>query len=375
MDALESPSYDDDGFSAFIPFANEKDNFFTEDVRLKIQVSILNGSTSHGSHMVYQHDAPVDTGSTGLAISAAELGYTSEEQLQEYEKGKEYFSSSRVYYEGYWIPTKVTFPDGNVTAEVEILAVTFKAICLNFNETTGNCDSFSSPSNGSHFPLEICYMGIGFGRLGMQQPGGKADRNPLLNIVEAMSGVHVSKASIRQGYVITETGAWVGLAKSNTKDFLFTKLSPNPQTKNFNQPREWNGTNVFIDYHDSLNLQGTALFDTGVTQSYLSAPVFQDNHRLPPGDQYTIKIGNLSGNAIETLHVTVDDFADPTTPTYVRAISREKVFINTGRFFHRSFELLFDAEQGWLGLRRRKPRNPQHSSNTGELTRGEEVNA
>jgi hypothetical protein len=101
MDALESPSYDDDGFSAFIPFANEKDNFFTEDVRLKIQVSILNGSTSHGSHMVYQHDAPVDTGSTGLAISAAELGYTSEEQLQEYEKGKEYFSSSRVYYEGY----------------------------------------------------------------------------------------------------------------------------------------------------------------------------------------------------------------------------------------------------------------------------------
>jgi hypothetical protein len=85
---------------AFIPFANEEDNFFTKDVRLKIQVPKLN-NTNHGSHTVYQRNAPVDTGSTGLAISAAELGYTSEGQLREYEKGKEYFSSSRVYYEGY----------------------------------------------------------------------------------------------------------------------------------------------------------------------------------------------------------------------------------------------------------------------------------
>ena len=356
MDALESPSYDDDRFSAFIPFANEEDNFFTRDVRLKIQIPMLN-DTNHGSHTVYQHNAPVDTGSTGLAISAGELGYTSEEQLQEYEKGKEYFSSSRVYYEGYWIPTEVTFPDGNVTAEVKILAVTFRGICLHFNESTGNCDSFSSGNSGSHFPLEICYMGIGFGRLGVQQPGGKADRNPLLNVVKAMSGMPVSRESIRQGYVITQTGVWVGLAKSNTEDFRFTKLSPHARSEPSAESREWNGTNVFLDYHESLNMQGTVLFDTGVTQSYLSAPVFEKSSCLPPGDQYTIKIGNRDDTPIETLHITVDDANNPVTPTYVRAIPRERVFVNTGRFFYRSFELLFDAEQGWLGLRRREPRN------------------
>src|ERR1700761_7454858 len=138
MEASRSPSYNDDDFSAFIPFANEKNTCFTKEVRLNIQVPKYHGF--RGSKPMYTHNPPMDTGSTGLAISAIDLGYTDEGQLQEYEKGTEYLSSSRVYYEGYWVPTKVTFVDGNVSAEVKILAVTLSGICSKFNNTTGTCD-------------------------------------------------------------------------------------------------------------------------------------------------------------------------------------------------------------------------------------------
>lgn len=356
MEVGQPPSYNNDSFTAFIPFVNEKDNDFTKAVRCNIQVPKYHGYQR--LKPVYEHNPQMDTGSTGLAISARDLGYTIEEQLEEYEKGKEYLSSSRVYYEGYWVPTTVTFPDGNVSAEVKILAVTFKGRCVDFNETTGNCDRISE---GLHFPPEICYLGVGFGRWSKQQPGGTADRNPLLNIVKTNDGMTISRSTIHQGYVITETGVWVGLAESNTRDFRFTKLSPNPETKHLAQPKEWNGTNVFINYHDA-NMEGTALFDTGISQSYFSAPVFQDCHHLPPEDQYTVKIGNQADNPIETLHMTVGDFTNPITPPYVKARPRKPAFINTGRFFYRSFDLLLDAGDGWLGLRKRELRNPSRTS-------------
>ncbi|RMZ87853.1 hypothetical protein DV736_g4912, partial [Chaetothyriales sp. CBS 134916] len=359
MEVGQSPSYSKDDFSVFIPFANENNNCFTKVARLNIQVPKYHGF--RGPKKVYEHEAPIDTGSTGLAISAIDLGYTNEGQLQEYEKGTEYFSSSRIYYEGYWVPTKVTFPDGNVSADVKILAVTFSGICSKFNNTTGICDQLSDETAEGRFgklPPEICYMGVGFGRLSTQQPGGTADKNTLLNIVETSDGMTVSSSNIRQGYVITDTGVWVGLTKSNTKEFRFTKLMPRPETQPASLLREWNGTSAFIDYHDNLNMQGTALFDTGITQSYLSGTAFQDTHRLATGDRYTIKIGNQADMPIETLDMTVDDFTTPITPSYVIASRRDFAFVNTGRFFFRSFDLLLDAKEGWLGLRKHEPCNP-----------------
>lgn len=353
MEVSPSPSYNEDDFSSFIPFANGNNNGFTREVRLNIQVPRYHGY--RGSKPFYEHEAQMDTGSTGLAISAIDLGYTDEAQLQEYEKGKEYLSSSRVYYEGYWVPTTVTFPDGNVSASVKILAVTLSGICSKFNNSTGVCEELSdqNPAGRSgRLPHGICYMGVGFGRLSTQQPGGTADRNPLLNIAVKNDGTTNSSGNIHQGYVITETGVWVGLTRSNSQDFRFTKLSPRPETQPTGLLREWNGTSAFIDYHDNLNMPGTALFDTGISQSYLSGIAFHDTHRLAAGDQYTIKIGNQADSPVETLDITVDDFANPITPSYVRASRRESAFVNTGRFFYRSFDVLLDAEEGWLGLRR-----------------------
>lgn len=359
MEFGQSPSYKEDDFSSFIPFANEKNNWFTKEVRLNIQIPRYHGY--RGSKPFYEHEAQLDTGSTGLAISAIDLGYTDEVQLQEYEKGTEYLSSSRVYYEGYWVPTKVTFPDGNVSAEVKILAVTFSGICSKFNKSTGICDEFSdqNPAGRSgRLPPTICYMGVGFGRLSTQQPGGTADKNPLLNIAGNGDGTTNSSRNIHQGYVITETGVWVGLTTSNTQEFKFTKLKPRPETQPTRQLREWNGTSAFIDYHDDLNMQGTALFDTGIAQSYLSGMAFHDTRCLTAGDRYTIKIGNQADTPVETLEMTVDDFANPITPSYVKASRRDSAFVNTGRFFYRSFDVLLDAEEGWLGLRKHEPCNP-----------------
>ena len=363
MEAGQSPIYNEDDFSAFIPFTNENNNCFTKDVRLNIQVPKYHGF--RGLKPLYEHNPPMDTGSTGLVMSAIDLGYTDEGQLHEYEKGTEYLSSSRVYYEGYWVPTKVTFPDGNVSAKVKVLAVTLSGICSKFNDTTGTCEELSDENprgRSGKFPPGICYMGVGFGRLSTQQPSGTADKNPLLNIVAMKDGVTISSSKIRQGYVITETGVWVGLAKRSIKEFSFTKLSLNPKAQLTGRLREWNGTSTFIDYHDNLNMHGTALFDTGITQSYVSGPAFQETHRLAVGDRYTIKIGNHADSPIETLDMTVDDFANTITPSYVKASRRESAFVNTGRFFYRRFDLLLDAEEGWLGLRKHEPCNPSGMS-------------
>lgn len=155
--------------------------------------------------------------------------------------------------------------------------------------------------------------------------------------------------------MITEIGVWVGLAHNNTRGFQYPNSSPAFRAKDPPEQREWTGTNVFVDYHGS-SMQGTALFDTGNTQSYLSAAVSQECHRLLAGDQYTIKIGNDVDQPIETLHMTVDDFTKPITAPYVRVSPREPVFVNTCRFFYHSFDLLFDADGGWLGFRRREAR-------------------
>jgi hypothetical protein len=357
MDVGHPPSYNEGDFNAFIPFENNENNCFTNEVRLKIQVPKYAGFT--GSEKVYEHEATMDTGSTGLLISAIDLGYTVEAQLQEYDKGTEYLSSSCAFYRGYWVPTKVTFPDGNVSASVKILAVTQSGKCSKFNNTTGDCEKLDNPIL---FPPGKCYLGVGFGRLSTQQPGGTADNNPLINIIETSDGTTVEKSGIRQGYVITETGVWVGLAKRNTNDFGFIKLNPHSDNQTTAQLPEWNGTPAFLTYSNNLNMQGTALFDTGISQSYLSGIAFEGQaaHCLSTGEQYAIKIGNQATNPIETLDMRVGDSTDPITPTYVRASfkgSQEPAFVNTGRFFYREFDLLLDAEEGWVGLRKHEPCN------------------
>lgn len=363
MDDGRHPNYSEDGFTAFIPFTNEPSNCFTKDVRLRVQIPRYHGYQGPYKRM-YEHTPPMDTGSTGIAISAFDLGYTDELQLQQYEKGTEYLSSSRVYYEGYWVPTRITFPDGNVSANIEILAVTFSGICTKFNHVSGVCEELSkeNPSGRfGRFPKKVFYLGVGFGRLSTEQPGGTADRNPLLNI---MSDGTMNSGNIHQGYVITEKGVWVGLNKNNASEISLIKLSPALETQSVATLREWNGTPAFLSYHDHLNMQGSVLFDTGVSQSYLSGPAFQSNNlkALAPGDKYTIKIGENANKPLEILEITVGDVADPTTPSYVKAKRREAAFVNTGRFFYREFDLLFDAERGWVGLRKHAVCNPSSSS-------------
>ncbi|KAJ9612574.1 hypothetical protein H2200_004171 [Cladophialophora chaetospira] len=368
MEDGQPPSYNDDDFTAFIPFANESNNCFTKVVRLKIQVPRYHGYRGPYNKHVYEHCPPMDTGSTGLLISAIDLGYTEESQLQEHEKGMEYLSSSRNYYEGYWVPTKVIFPDGNVSADIKILTVTYSGVCAKFNDSTGICEELVKSTAGSRsgsFPRGIFYLGVGFGRLSTQQPGGTADKNPLLNVVATNDGVALSGSGLHQGYVITQTGVWVGLTKSNTKGFSNSKLSPYSGTLPTGPLKEWNGTNAFLDYHEDRNMQGTVLFDTGVSQSYLSGPAFpsKKNHTLARGDRYTIKIGNETDVPLEILDMTVGDVANPITPSSVKAKRRENAFINTGRFFFRSFDVLLDAKEGWLGLRKHEPCNPSSASN------------
>ena len=114
---------------------------------------------------------------------------------------------------------------------------------------------------------------------------------------------------------------------------------------------------------------GTALFDSGLHQSYIrldertttglhttnitdhnsTHTVLTDNStvkmRVGKGPdciaEYTVRVGD-TGNAVRPYRgeFRVEGASEPNT-----------AFLNTGRYFYKEFEAMLDAECGWFGLR------------------------
>ncbi|EPX58031.1 hypothetical protein D187_004320 [Cystobacter fuscus DSM 2262] len=63
----------------------------------------------------------MDTGTTGIVLSASGLPNYSREEAAKYPKGWEFLSSSKILWVGHWIPQEVTFTGAHgvpVTAKV-----------------------------------------------------------------------------------------------------------------------------------------------------------------------------------------------------------------------------------------------------------------
>lgn len=365
-----------DSISRFIPYTNAAINpGLMYDVAFDFSIS-----TSH-SPRVYNFTASMDTGSTGVTIGAAQLGLSLKD-LETYQPGSEFLSSSHVFWEGYWInasAVNLTFTAANLTAKVPILAVTKSSICGNFKN--GTCEE-SSKTNITLWPTHIRYLGVGFGRWSPEQPGGTPDKVPLTNIA-FVDGAPVPKRAIHVGYVINFTGVEVGLTRMNTRNFACTKLG---LTSGSPAPRDWAQVNMSLAVDDSHWNNGSALFDTGIDQSYirvdeettsqLHETVIYDRGKnrsvLTPESTVHMRIGT-DPDFVAYYNVKVGDIHDIVRPyrgEFRTEAASILAFLNTGRYFYKGFDALFDAECGWFGVRWRGGPGDEDGGQYSRLIRG-----
>lgn len=310
----------------------------------------------------------MDTGSTGVVISAVDLpGYSRNEEAHDANVGWEFLSSSKRLWIGHWVVRDLAFRSGGdeVIARVPVLAVEKEMICPRWSEKA-NLPDCEQPSRTTESPAGIAYMGVGFGREHDGQPQGTPDKNPLLNLF-MIDGQPVRPGEVHGGYIVTRHGVHAGLTPDNAAGFRSVKLQPGSLLANgrpaSTDPRDWQQATMAVSVNGGTPEAGPVLVDTGIAQMYLtvSDPSTLPTTQVPnpsrrgwtvtglqpdtpvqvmfpgaqaPAAQYDFRVGDAAAPQAVLVN-------SPGTPA----------FVNTGRHMLRQFDVLYDAEGGWFGLR------------------------
>ncbi|MGQ9366958.1 hypothetical protein [Azospirillum sp. ST 5-10] len=357
----------------FVPFAKDAGGGLplADAPRLAFRIPAPAGAPAPDTPRRDLFTMTMDTGSTGVVVSAADLpGYTADEAAGS-PQGWEFLSSSKRLWIGHWLTRELVFLNGRgdplATATVPVLAVETEHICPGWSETA-NLPTCDQPTRTSRMPTGIAYLGVGFGREHDGQPQGTPDKNPLLNLT-AVGDRAVTPGSLRAGYIVTRDGVHIGLTPANAKGFAFAKL----RDRSLNaagqpasaDPRDWAQATMAVSVDGGAPQEGPVLIDTGIPQMYLTV--------ADPGGLRTVAIETASetgkrvsglapdsrvevrfpgaGRPIATYGFTVGS-GDPLAPSAV-IVNRPgtPAFVNTGRHVIRGFDVLFDADGGWFGLR------------------------
>lgn len=355
--AQSQPNYGGASVTQCIPFANFQPVSFTAPPKLNF--SIAGDSTIHTVTM--------DTGSVGVAMSATNIpNYETLKSAPGAKPGTQFLSSSKVLWVGTWVPMAVTLYDRAnqpvATSEVFILGV----------EKSGRCDSYQTDQQicpGLPAPEKpVLYMGVGFGQEADFQPQGTPDKNVLLNL-RSVNGQPIAGGTLNKGYIIGRQGIQVGLTAANIAGFRFAKLEPYAQypgdwmmprgciTVNADQNRDANGP---------ICTPANILVDTGIPQSYMTLPTAIQFDKVEQTDlsEPTKKVGVLAPNT--SVAVRIPNATDPiATDAFIvgagapnepaqaipSSTDTRAPFINTGRHFLRQYQFLYDATQGYVGMK------------------------
>jgi hypothetical protein len=159
------------------------------------------------------YDAVMDTGSTGIVVSADKIPNV--DRLPSLGPGRLTYSSSGRIMIGRWVVTPLTIMGRNgasvTVAPIAVLAVDRVECTAKARRCT--------PREG---PRGISMLGIGFARRHDHQEQSGPSKNPFLNVA-AVNGAKAER--LRRGYLVTRQGVFVGLTATNTQgDFTYVKL-------------------------------------------------------------------------------------------------------------------------------------------------------
>lgn len=358
------PHYSSSTLSRFLPFSNVSPDTppWKNAPRVLFKLD--------GDAQLY--NTTMDTGSTGLLVSASDMADYDPETASKYPKGWQYYSSSNKLSSGNWIPKKISFLDANMTATVPVLAVTASVICPWYKASDGS--SCPKSPNGTSavptsMPTHIRYMGVGFGREYNHQPQGTPDKVSLINI-DSIDGKPLKEGCVadgseclNEGYIISDAGVTVGLTAENTKGFQFVKLALNHSYSD--DPRDWTQTAGCISLNGAPCQNSSLLFDTGIARAYLTLPPSvpmevveasgkSHSRKLADGQNVTVYFGPEEPYA-DGYQFIIGDKEGELVPDKVTVTKsdQKQPYINTGRHFYRGFDVLHDPIGGYLGIKKK----------------------
>jgi hypothetical protein len=268
----------------------------------------------------------VDTGSVGMAVPAADAGETPPDSPDSLT-----YNSSGVVLHGKWMTLPVSFPVSGTEAAratVPVLVVT-SSECLKSGVNSSHCE----PNNPPHM------LGVGFGRDTTAQ--ASPAYNPLLNLTEMVAG------TMRRGYIIGRGGLSLGLTGSDVTGTWTMQSLTNAGPPAVGTHNDWQTPAGGFQVGTGPAQSGTALIDTGIADMIIedNEPGSPSTGTVAAGTSMTITLGSVSYS------FTVGD-GGPQTPTSVKhARFTHGAFVNTGRRALGHYDLLFDADGGYLGLR------------------------
>jgi hypothetical protein len=295
--------------------------------------------------------AVMDTGSTGIVVSAAAIPDI--DRLPNHGPAMLTYTSSGRIMRGDWVVTRVTITGANgasvTTSPMPVLAVRSIA-CL---DNARNCTPREDPRH-------VAMIGVGFGRRGNREGPPGPEKNPFLNLAGTGSG----RDALRRGYIVGSEGIQIGLTGADPGGgYVTVQLSWDDQRQ------DWSGAPACIAIDERTPACGTVLPDTDVNRMFLSLPASEDEARagsrgadrsLPPGTKVTISLapGNAapeaSAQGVASYSFRIGDVSNPLAPTGVTLVGRgdRPTFVNTGVHLLNGFDYLFDADKGVVGYRR-----------------------
>ncbi len=364
-----TPDYAGFARSQCIPYANPQQSASFESAP-KLALSLQDPRDPAPAPVI--HEVTMDTGSVGIAIDAEAIPhYEALKALPDARPGTQFLSSSKVLWVGTWVPLRVTFYDARrqalASARVPVLGVESAGVCRGYEVGDMGCKGQPLPRARG-----VLYMGVGFGREADSQPQGTPDKNPLLNLVE-LGGAALEPGQLSPGYIIGRRGITLGLTPANTPGFGFVKLQPYAA-----HPGDWQAAPMCVTLDPQVNRTdqgpicsaGSLLVDTGISHSYITVPtsVRYATAREPDASARKVMIdvlakgtevqisvpgpvGGGSAPVVQTRYRVGG--SDPITPYQVIPWSSDSrpPFVNTGRHFLRQYQFLYDARQGYIGLK------------------------
>lgn len=326
--------------SVFVSYANAATNTDLETVFL-INLGFNNDPN--------YHEFIMDTGSCGIVATPDR--FTPGPGAINLGPGDTHYtdgSTSKVLSGTYWTATQQIYNEQGIliaTSNVPVLQVTSES------------DNGGPPFTPSSFAL----MGIGFGREGSEIPPKTPAFNAFLNLTSILSKGQLVPlpANWVNGYIITPTGAILGLTAKNTKRAGFVKLTPWPQYSTPTLP-EWMPMSMTVCVN-GVCADGQSVMDTGIGNGIINPSPAQNLGTLVDCPNTTVAACVADGNVftiyfpsnvdpVAAYTFTLGQTGNAMEPPSVAVQSRSTIFWNTGRHFIGGMNFVYDNTHGYAGF-------------------------
>jgi len=357
------------------------------DVQVRVNIGGVNslGDTNINDIGGVSLNVNVDTGSRGLFVSDDTLGGTVVTNSGSFFGTIDLTSSQRVYT-GYYTTESVNFAvtdqNGNntiATANVPILDVqtlgseamgsatytspqatgtlelvgggTLSITGNSFVLTNGQQVSYTNSSNHGLLP-SVSNFGVGF-YLGGNSTTGPVGNNTNQILNALINLTNMTNGSMVAGYVVTPTGIQLGLTQ-NTTNFAYTALQPTGLTNapSLNTPPDWTPSTGQVVVNGVTNGPGSVVLDSGISNSYMS--LTNPSGWIHDGsNSISVNLLNSAGAVGYSFGTDTNNSVDSNSlagPASVSEYGSTNTYYNSGRNIFNAFDMLYDAQDGYLGL-------------------------